>query len=183
VGYPSRHPMARATLILGILALAGCPGDDPPPGDVEVAVGTGTTAFEPLAEGDPLEVVAGIQGGHHFHVHARMRGLDPGDPTMNGQLSNPQTRFSAFTAAGEQLDLMFPPYRLGYVALGDGSFELPSGRLLVLDDEQVPGLAGQEVRLAVEIIDDSGRRGSAEVNVVAVEGEPPEDFDAGVDGP
>jgi hypothetical protein len=176
--------MARATLIVGILAsLTGCPGDDPPPGEVEVVLGTGTTSFEPLAEGDSLEVVAGVQGGHHFHVHARMRGLSPGDPSMNGQLSNPQTSFSAFTAAGEQLDLMFPPYRLGYVEAGDGDFELPSGRILVIDEEQVQSIYDREVRLTVEIVDDAGRRGTAEVNVVATEGPPPVGADAGLDAP
>jgi hypothetical protein len=161
--------MRPALSILALLAL-GCPNDPDDPADAGVTLGTGTTEFEPLGEGDSLEVVAGPQGGFHFHVHARMSGLDPGDPAMPGLLDNPATTFAAFRVSdGAQLDFMFPPYRLGYLDVGGGEFELPSGRILQLQDSEVPTLFGEQVSLSVEIRDDRDRIATAEVTVIAVE--------------
>lgn len=155
--------------VIALLALgAGCPAD-PDPSPV-VILGTGTTEFEPLMPGQELEVHRGTQGGFHFFAHARMRGLDPGDPEMPGLVSNPQTTFSAFLESGEQIDYMFPPYRLGYVAAGGGEYELPSGRILQLQEENVPAVFGQRVRIAVAVEDKDGARAEHEVTVIAVDG-------------
>ncbi|TVR03472.1 MAG: hypothetical protein EA398_04940 [Deltaproteobacteria bacterium] len=61
------------------------PGSDPPPsdafpapigegpdGDDGLEVGTGRSGFETLRHGDPLRWEAGIQGGHHVWVSARL---------------------------------------------------------------------------------------------------------------
>ena len=177
--------MRALASILAILAI-GCPSDDDNNNkdagqEPEVELGTGTVSFEALAEGDELEIVPGPQGGFHFHVHARMRGLDPGDPSMPGLLENPSTTFAAFLESGEQIDFMFPPYRLGYIEISDGRYELPSGRLLNIQDEQVPAIYGQRVRLTLTVTDDSGRNAETELTVVAVE-QAGGAADAGVDG-
>lgn len=172
--------------VLGILALGpgcACGNDGPNPTEGEVTLGTGTVDFVPLVDGDELEVVAGPQGGFHFHVHARMRGLAPGDPSMPGLLENPSTTFSAFLeSTGEQLDFAFPPYRLGYVDVGGGQFELPSGRILQIREESIPAVYGQRVKLTLEISDGAGRDATTELTITAVQpigggGDP----DAGVD--
>lgn len=152
--------------IFAVLA-AGCPSKNN--GDASVELGTGTTDFIPLSDGDELEVVPGPQGGFHFHVHARMTGLDPGDPSMPGLLANPSTTFAAFEASGEQVDFMFPPYRLGYVDIGGDQFELPSGRILQLDDDRVQSIYGQSVRLTLSVSDTDGRSAETEVTVTAIE--------------
>lgn len=172
----------RSLLCVFALLAPGCPsnGDDGQiPAEVEVDIGTGTVEFEPLAEGDELSVVAGPQGGFHFHVHARMSGLAPGDPSMPGLLENPATTFAAFRESGEQIDFGFPPYRLGYVGVGDGQFELPSGRILQIIEDRVPAIYGERIRLTVTVSDDRGRSGAAEATVVAVESTDTGPADAG----
>lgn len=157
--------------VLALLAF-GC-GDDGGNnnnGAAEVTLGTGTVDFAPLTDGEQLEVIAGPQGGHHFFVHARMKGLAPGDPTMPGLLENPATTFSAFReSTGDQIDFGFPPYRLGYVDVGGGQFELPSGRILQIQDDVLPSLYGERVRLTVEIRDGRDRTATDEITITAIE--------------
>ena len=168
--------MLRAFNVLALLAF-GCGNS---PGTGEVTIGTGTTEFESIGDGAELEVVAGPQGGFHFHVHARMRGLDPGDPSMPGLIANPATTFAAFRESGEQIDFDFPPYRLGYVDIGGGEFELPSGRILQIEEAVIPAIYGERIRLTVEIRDEGGRTATAELSITAIE-EADSGPDAGVD--
>lgn len=179
------------SLLALALGLAGCPGDDdgPPPGGAEVELGIGAVEFEPLI-GDGPEVVleAGPQGGHHFIVNCRIRGFLPGDPTMPGLVGNPSTRFSAFQIDGTQIDLMFPPYRLGYAEQPDGFYHLPSGRILQVDDELVDDLYGESIRIEVEVRDAREAAATDERTIFVVMPDPnaPDGgvspFDAGPDG-
>jgi hypothetical protein len=62
-----RHPWPLALTFVLCGAAAGC-GDEPPPRERSVVLGTGQADFEPM-DGEPeLSLVAGIQGG--FHVWA-----------------------------------------------------------------------------------------------------------------
>src|SRR5262245_63880148 len=116
-----------------------------------VEVGTGSLDFEPIAAEADLELHAGPQGGHHFIVHARASGLVPGDPTQPGQQGNPSTWFKVFDEGGNQIDVMFPPYVLGYQDAGAGWYALPSGRILQVVEEMVEGLYGARVRIVVVV--------------------------------
>ena len=71
--------MSRA-LAMGLLglALAGCGGGDPAAGDLVVELGTGEVGFEPLADEQPVPLVAGPQGGHHVWLSLRAEGLAKG---------------------------------------------------------------------------------------------------------
>lgn len=171
-------------LLFAALALsAGCPGCGGPDAgpdagtSAEVELGTGTIAWEPLASDAELELVAGPQGGHHFIVHTRARGIIPGDPARPGQIGNPSTTYEAFDQDGNRLNMDFPPYRLGYEQPGDGWSYLPSGRILQVEDEAVPDLPGQPVRITVRVQDASGVYGTDEGWIVAVAGQ--QDGDAG----
>lgn len=42
-----------------------------------VELGTGLSEFQPLTDGDSIELVAGLQGGWHVDVAARLGGVDP----------------------------------------------------------------------------------------------------------
>jgi len=170
-------------IFLGLtLVVAGC-GDDGGGGTAIVQVGTGTIDFEPLSENDELDVIAGPQGGHHFIVHARAKNIIPGDASIPGLEANPRTIFQAFTEAGTQIDLMFPPYTLGYRRAGEW-LVLPSGRILQVDDDVVPSLIGQRMRITLQVTDANGNRGNDEVWVRVTEGPLPDNdagtFDAGI---
>jgi hypothetical protein len=57
---------------LPLLLLVGCAS----PGPASVALGTGWASFEPLADGQDLELVYGPQGGWHIDLSLRTTGLD-----------------------------------------------------------------------------------------------------------
>ncbi|MCP4446624.1 MAG: hypothetical protein GY811_14950 [Myxococcales bacterium] len=178
-GTPVQVPKAPLPLLLLIasLRILGACGEDPPKGPAAIEIGTGTTAYEPLIKGQELGLVAGIQGGYHFVINARMQNLLPGDPSMPNALGNPQTRFSVYLEDGSRVDNTAPPYRLGYRAEMDDWFEMPSGRILQLDDDLIADddlldkIFEQETRLVVEVRDARGDEATHEATVVAVPGE------------
>lgn len=179
--HASRGPVAAtrqagllgAGLALAGIALAGCSDDSGPVGiDAAVAqaeLGTGTVSFERLVDGQTLDLVAGPQGGFHFHVHARMRGLTPGDPRQPGLAGNPTTYLRVLDENGARVDI--PELRqLGYTPdpRVDGWYALPSGRLLLIENTAARGLYGREVTIELQIEDASGRRAGDSARVIAV---------------
>lgn len=139
------------------------------PGEAPRAeIGTGTLAFEPLQDGQPLDLVTGIQGGFHFVLHARLAGLEPGDPRQSNHPDNPVTRFRVLDQAGERVDIEEVRI-LGYEDTGDGWHTLTSGRIVRIVNARVPALYDTEVRIQVRIDDVRGRVAEDEVRVIAVE--------------
>ena len=158
-------------LPLLVISLLGC-GEPSEPAVIEI--GTGAQAFEPLTPGQDLAIVAGTQGGYHFIINARLRGLLPGNPSQPGGLGNPLTRFEVYLD-DKRVDIMAPPYRLGYRSAADGWNEMPSGRILQLSDQLIaeedliPNIYGKEVRVEVYVRDARGDEASDIEWVVAVE--------------
>jgi hypothetical protein len=168
------------------LVLCGCPqGDAQPdaPGDAFVFVdidarleggsaelGTGTTAFEPLVEDQELGLVAGPQGGFHFIVHSRIREMAPGDYMRPGVTENPVTLFAVYSEDGRQIDKMYPPYHIGYMQdpVEPSLFVLPSGRILQIENSEVPGIYGTRVRITLRVSDVEGRVATDERGVTVV---------------
>jgi hypothetical protein len=165
------------------LALAGC-SDEPEPEPVpagEAEIGTGMFAFAPLSDGDRLDLVAGPQGGFHFIVHARMRGLSPGDARQDLP-ANPTTWFRALDEDGNRVDI--PEVRqLGYAPQPgtEGWYILSSGRILFIENAAAPRLYGRPVTIEVQIRDTEGRMAGDTARVTAVAYPPP--VDAGVPDP
>ncbi len=161
----------RMLLPLLILPLLAC-GD--PAATIEI--GTGARAFEPLTPKQDLGIVAGSQGGYHFIINARIRGLLPGDPGQPGALGNPLTRFEVYLD-DKRVDIMAPPYRLGYRDSAEDWHEMPSGRILQLSDQLIadenliPDIYGKEVRIETYVRDARGDEASDVEWVVAVEAE------------
>jgi hypothetical protein len=164
-------------IALILLATSACGGDDdggPPDsavitGDPWVELGTGVTDFEEVPADSEQVLVAGPQGGHHFIVSARIRGLQPGDPESPGTIYNPSTRFTVWSEEGEQLDIDPPAYRLGYEEAGNGMFVLPGGHIIQVREEEVAALYGGRVKVRVDVEDSTGARASDERWVVPVE--------------
>jgi len=163
-------------LVFAIVASIGCgePGPTPDAGPETAELGTGPVEFETLGDDQEITLLAGLQGGYHFVVHARMSNMIPGDPARPGQLGNPLTTFFIFKEDGTQIDIEAPPYRLGYTLESGDTYRLPSGRLLQIDQNLVEqGLLSEiydtRLRLRVEIRDVQGRRAFDEVWVIAKE--------------
>lgn len=170
----------RPSLLVALLLVPACfgadgDGDGGLPGPTPVVeLGTGSADYQTMTEEQELGLVAGPQGGYHFIVHARMKHLSPGDPARPGRPENPSTVFEAWvpdgTAGERQLDVMNPPYRLGYEDLdGDGWLELPSGRILQMDllAADLAAFYGTRVRIVVRITDSAGRIAEDERHVIA----------------
>ena len=158
----------------------GKPDTGVAPGDAWVELGTGTSSFEEVPAEGELVLIAGPQGGHHFIVTARMRGLQPGDPTMPGTIYNPSTRFTVWNQDGDQLDIDPPAYRLGYEETDDGMFVLPSGHIIQVREEEVTALYGGRVKIRVEVEDATGATASDERWVRPMEDTSVPNGDAGV---
>jgi hypothetical protein len=141
--------------------------------DGEAEIGTGTTAFESVTAGQELTIVAGPQGGHHFILNARQKGLEPGDPTKPGLAGNPTTRFATYLG-DRQVDIMQPPYRLGYEDTGDGYLTMASGHIIPFQEDALADVDGQTVRIEVEISDVNGLCARADTTVTAVPGPEPD---------
>ncbi len=138
----------------------------------EVRIGADLGGYRELEPDQDLVLVEGIQGGTHFDVHARISGLDPGDPSDSRAPENPQTMFSAYSEDGTRIDGSRCGWRVGYdVVDGDaeewGDYELSSGRRIVLLLRHRDHF-GQRARLVAEVLDAQGRYARDEVWVTAV---------------
>jgi len=180
--------MARGGLIWLILlatfaacgpASGGGPDSAVTPAGAWAEIGTGSSGFEELAAEGEIDLIAGPQGGHHFIVHARIHGLQPGDPRTPGVVENPSTLFSVWSESGEQLDIVPPPYKLGYEEVSDDVYSLASGHIIQVREDVVEGLYGARLRLRVEVTDAAGAKVIDERWVVAAEGPDDPLYDAG----
>lgn len=161
------------------LAACGSDSDDPdlpgcwplrsssPEGSIEL--GTGYDSYAPMP--DELQLTYGSQGGFHFVVRARIRGLEPGDPVDVLSTRNPLTRFQAFDETGAAIDSIMTPDAcgivLGYAAASDGDgFIFPPGELR-FPVGQTTGIFDKQYRVVVEVIDIYGHYASDEKLVIA----------------
>lgn len=155
------RPHAGA-LLLGILG--SCKSDDDvptlapipsTPPTLSVEVGTGSIDYQPLAEGDRVELVHGSQGGWHIWTGARVREPSPPDARIN--------LFARFADTGESAgDPSSVAVRLD--PTGDGSRAAAGMRNFISDPVAV---IGKRLVLRVEVVADDGRHGASERAVVA----------------
>ncbi|MFW6050062.1 MAG: hypothetical protein ACODAU_02740 [Myxococcota bacterium] len=79
--------MRTKHLAAAVLLVAGCKGGEPQVGgDAGAAwleVGGGEWQFEPLEDGQEVELVRGGQGGYHVWVSLRAGGVDPDNVRMS----------------------------------------------------------------------------------------------------
>ena len=128
-------------------------------GEPNLELGTGLLAFKTLAEGDSLELVAGIQGGWHVDASVRLEGFGPAGilllyeaVDLNGQLVSFQTQ-ALLSEKGVLED------NDGWVRIGDR---------VVLDIDDPSEVVNQEliVRVTAEL---EGQTWSDERRIVVID--------------
>jgi hypothetical protein len=155
-------------------------GGTPTPGaEVDVGAFRIGIGYAPLQENEELSVYEGGQGGHHFFLHARIRGMSPGDPDQPLE-TKPATWFSLYREDGTDFTVAECVYPLAYEMNEAGDWVLPYSPIVQFTGGQVPGIYGKRVRVKVEVMDGEGRYATDEEWVVAV---PFEEVDAGVPDP
>ncbi|MFW5925342.1 MAG: hypothetical protein ACOCV4_04195 [Myxococcota bacterium] len=142
-----RSPIVAVLLTFGLAACAD-EGSSPPASDGGMArleMGGGEWQFEPLMDGDTVELVLGGQGGYHIWVSLRTQELDPNGVQM--------------TLTTEVLSVADTESVTIYTVDLDPTPEPGTHRLIgwpaVLPE---PGCAdGRELAVQVELVDAEGR--------------------------
>lgn len=151
--------------LASLACLASCDGGetipDTPPGQCwplastpggQVEAGTGALSFEPMPA--ILEIDnSGVQSDPFIKIHARMRGMPPGDPNDAFAPNNPKTKVSAvIDELGLTLDLGCPG-SLGYVpSPEDGAFDLAYAYRIGFGTFPIDQASGKQARITVEVV-------------------------------
>jgi hypothetical protein len=69
-------------LLLALVACGGDPAGERPPGLATLELGTGSWRFEPLEDGQNVELVHGAQGGWHIWISLKVSGAAVDQPTV-----------------------------------------------------------------------------------------------------
>lgn len=125
---------------------AGVPDGGTPAVFVEIGTADAEGAFEAIAAESDLVIHPGIQGGHHFFLHARMQGLVPEGAT---------TSFRIFKESGQRIDIS-GAYQLDYEPAGGELFALPFAPTVQFDEAEVEAIEGTRVRVVVALTDTDG---------------------------
>jgi hypothetical protein len=155
-------------------------GGTPTPGaEVDVGAFRYGVGYAQLQENQELIVYAGSQGGFHFFLQARIRGMSPGDQEQPIE-TQPATWFTMYLEDGTDITLSECVFPLAYEKNEGGDWVLPYSPIVPLAGGQVPGIYGKRVRIKVEVLDGEGRYATDEEWIVPV---PYEEADAGVPDP
>ena len=160
--------LALGVVVSALVAAPGCSGGSKPQADAgppSLQIGTGSSMFEPLQDGDNIFIVQGPQGGYHFFGSLRARNINPGNAEDLSDPANPTTTFEAYVN-GARVDAMASTYRQGLEIRG-GVAEM-IGRTVILDILDDSELDGAMVRFVVSIEDADGVMLSDERDLVAV---------------
>lgn len=153
-------------------------GGTPTPG-AELTIGLGLATFEPLLADQTLEIIAGPQGGAHLEMHARMSGLSPGD--VNDAWGRaPHTLVTIENEAGDRLTALDCTFPQPYVENGDGTYQLVSGRIILIRSNYLGDLNGSRALVRMEAQDPEGRYAIVEQYVNLIDPFDTSSKDAGV---
>ncbi len=110
---------SSADFELGAPAPAQPAGDDEVFGDPWVELGTGTASFAPLADDDPIELVAGPQGGWHLDVSLAFDGFVPGSVTLVYEAVDTDAERVSFVTEAQLVEQNVLPADEGWHRVGD----------------------------------------------------------------
>lgn len=116
------------------------PAPEPVTGQPWIELGTGRTAYASVEDGDPVELVAGLQGGWHLDVAVRFGGFGP-----NGAL----LVYAARTESGELISYETQALLTGNSVLPDGEGWIRLGDRVVLNIIRANEVVGQTLVLEV----------------------------------
>ena len=152
------------------LATAACDLGGTDPTEPVATLGTGVLDFEPLADGDTIQIIQGPQGGYHFLGSVRVEGIDPGDSGDLQDPTNPTTEFMVF-AGGRRMDIRTARYTQGLKpadpSAGENVHEMV-GRLVILDIARDSELDGVEVEFSVTVTGADGTKAEDARTLIAV---------------
>lgn len=131
-----------------------------------IEIGTGIDNYEPIEPEQTLRLHAGIQGGFHFELRPRIRGLNPGDSDNYHSPENPYTYFTAYDEDGDKIDIHSCGFQEAYRNEVGEFVDLGYSKQLILGSEG-DIYDGQRVRIEAEILDSELRYARAEVWIVA----------------
>lgn len=127
-------------------------------GAPSVELGTGSTGFEPIDDGDTLLIARGCQGSQHVWISLRSRNMATRGTYVHLWMDGPD---------GEEVTLEFV-VRLSFMPSDDGTYgELPSLTLQLPDPD---GAEGSPLTLHAEIRDRDGLVATAERAVTVMWG-------------
>lgn len=146
--------IAAGIAIAGAVAGCGAEEEPPPTGPPWVEVGTGLESFGPLTDGQSLQIVRGIQGGHMVPLSLRAGGLVPGDDGDPDDARNPQVAYRlVLGATGAEVGTA--SRQLGLTRAGD-AYELVGTWTLFDPSLPTEDYFDQDVRIELDIADTRG---------------------------
>lgn len=155
--------LSRTLFAIAAVLDTGCGPTDPGPQlapipntapTLSIEVGTGASDYVSLADGDPVDLIFGTQGGWHVWTGVKVR-----DKTVQDARINLYARFEDGLLAGDPSAVAA---RLDPAT--DGSRTHASMRNFIRDGNQT---RGRRLILRVEVITSDGRHGAGERLVVA----------------
>ncbi|MFT6821620.1 MAG: hypothetical protein ACJATT_005451 [Myxococcota bacterium] len=109
-------------------------------GAPSIELGTGSSSYEPLADGDSVELVSGIQGGWHINVSVWCDGFEPDGTTLVYDAVTIGAEPISFITQAELVESSVLPADVGWYRVGDR---------LVLDIGSGSDIVGQDLVMRV----------------------------------
>ena len=154
IGMASRSRASLRSVALAAVLALGCSDTTTPGEDAGVAAGPrvelggGTSAFEPLTDGDTIELVSGPQGGFHINLTARLYETDIEDLLID---------YVAVPVGGTAPISMPTELRLNAMrVVPEGDHLLRAGDFLVMDVTAPAEVVGMELEVTVRITETDG---------------------------
>ena len=109
-------------------------------GDPWVEIGTGYLDWQPLSDGQPVELIAGIQGGWHLDAAVRFGGFGPGGVTLVYDAVDSEAERVSFVTQAELVEASVLEEEEGWLRVGDR---------IVLDISDPSEVVGRELIVRV----------------------------------
>lgn len=155
-----RRALARFVPAFFVLSL-GCADPCADLGDPAIEIGTSDAdaeAFVPLTEGDDVSLHAGVQGGAHLWLHARLTGLCADRALVDRRVELAESGATLVAGRGT----------VGLVETPEGVVQLEHPIRMALCPPPAGGaIEDQALRLVVSAEDGDGRRADATLGIVA----------------
>ena len=144
------------TLLVGaalLILTPGCESSATP----EVEIGTGEIEFQPLDDGDMLDIIQGPQGGFHLLGSLRVKGIEAGDRSDLESPDNPTVIFAVDHEGVELITIGSITQGLNAAPLSQLPFtHQMTGRFAILDIAADDELDGETVQFSVSVADSNG---------------------------